>query len=196
VIVHVRYILPTTTVSQCELRYTVKGTGEIEVYEQLTPGENLPEIPEIGVMLVMDGSFDSLEWYGKGPHESYWDRQTGAKLGLYKSKVADQFVPYIRPQECGNKMGVRQASVANAQGTGLAIIGAPEVELNVLPYTPSELESHDHVYKLPASGRTVIRINHRQMGVGGDDSWGARTHPEFLLHANKTYAFSFTLKGI
>ncbi|GGD46681.1 glycoside hydrolase family 2 TIM barrel-domain containing protein [Paenibacillus nasutitermitis] len=196
VIVQASYILPTTTVSKCELIYTVKGTGEIEVYEQLAPGENLPEIPEIGMMLVMDGSFDSLEWYGKGPHESYWDRQTGAKLGLYTSKVADQFVPYIRPQECGNKMGVRRASVTNAQGSGLAILGAPEVELNVLPYTPGELESHDHVYKLPDSSRTVIRINHRQMGVGGDDSWGARTHPEFMLHANKTYAFSFTLKGL
>jgi beta-galactosidase len=196
VVVTAIYTLPAANGSLCEVTYTVRGNGEIDVFEQLTPNGDLPEIPEIGMMLVMDGSFDTVEWYGKGPHESYWDRQTGAKLGLYRGKVADQFVPYIRPQECGNKMDVRHASVKNEAGAGLAIVGSPLFELNVLPYTPFELEASDHVYKLPASGKTVVRINYKQMGVGGDDSWGARTHPEYVLHANKSYAFKFTLIGM
>ncbi|SFT06396.1 glycoside hydrolase family 2 TIM barrel-domain containing protein [Paenibacillus sp. BC26] len=195
VIVHAEYLLPTTVESACSITYTVMGNGAIQVLQQLAPGEGLPEIPEIGMMLVMDGSFENLEWYGKGPHESYWDRQGSAKLGLYQGTPAEQFVPYLRPQECGNKMGVRRAAIGNGSGATLHITGAPSFELNVLPYTPFELEAHDHVYKLPASEKTVVRINYKQMGVGGDDSWGAMPHPQYLLQANKTYAFSFTLQG-
>lgn len=195
VIVHAEFALPTTAESSCAVAYGILNGGAVEVAMQLTPGEGLPEIPEIGMMLTMDGSFDRLEWYGKGPHESYWDRQHGAKLGRYSGTVAEQFVPYLRPQECGNKVAVRSASVGNAAGASLLIAGEPLIELNALPYTPFELEAHDHVYKLPASGKTVVRINHKQMGVGGDDSWGARTHPQYVLHANRPYAFRFTLNG-
>ncbi|MFC4808685.1 glycoside hydrolase family 2 TIM barrel-domain containing protein [Paenibacillus sp. GCM10023250] len=196
VLVRAAFTLPTTVESRCDVTYQIRSDGAIEVGLQLEPGEGLPEIPEIGLMLTMDGSFDQLAWYGKGPHESYWDRQHGAKLGRYAGTVAEQFVPYLRPQECGNKVGVRSAEIANGRGAALRIAGEPQFELNALPYTPQELEAHDHVYKLPASGKTVVRINHKQSGVGGDDSWGAKTHPEFVLHANRTYAFRFTLQGI
>ncbi|RAP75135.1 glycoside hydrolase family 2 TIM barrel-domain containing protein [Paenibacillus montanisoli] len=195
VIVHAAYLLPTTAESACSVTYTVLGSGAIQVLQQLAPGEGLPEIPEIGMMFVMDGSFDELEWYGKGPHESYWDRQESARLGLFQSKPADQFVPYLRPQECGNKMAVRRAAIGNGAGSVLHITGEPTFELNVLPYSPFELEAHDHVHKLPVSDKTVVRINYKQMGVGGDDSWGALPHPQYLLHANRTYSFAFTLQG-
>ncbi|WP_189015217.1 glycoside hydrolase family 2 TIM barrel-domain containing protein [Paenibacillus marchantiophytorum] len=195
VIIHVAYVLPTTSESTCSMTYTVLGSGAIHVLQQLVPGNNLPEIPEIGVMFSLDGSFSDMEWYGKGPHESYWDRQLSAKIGLYYGKVADQFVPYLRPQECGNKMDVRRAAIANHSGITLHITGEPTFELNALPYTPFELEANDHVYKLPASDKTVVRINYRQMGVGGDDSWGSKPHPQFLLLADKSYSFRFTLQG-
>ncbi|WP_274652953.1 glycoside hydrolase family 2 TIM barrel-domain containing protein [Paenibacillus humicola] len=194
-VVRTVYTLPAAGHSVCELEYTVRGSGEIDVYVQLTPAEGLPVIPEFGLMLVMDGGFDTVEWYGKGPHESYWDRQSGAKLGLYKGKVADQLVPYLRPQECGNKMEVRRASITNAAGAGLAIIGSPSYELNALPYAPAELEAYDHFHQLPGSDKTVVRINWRQMGVGGDDSWGALPDPQYMLPANRPYAFRFTLNG-
>jgi beta-galactosidase len=162
---------------------------------QLNPGSNLPEIPEIGLLLIMDQTFDTIAWYGRGPHENYWDRNTGARIGLFTGKVAEQVAPYLRPQETGNKTDVRHASVTNGAGTSVRIEGAPLFEINALPYTPFELESYDHQYLLPQSDKTVVRINYRQMGVGGDDSWGSRTHPEFTLPANRTYAFSFVLKG-
>ncbi len=149
-------------------------------------------------MLVLTEEFNNLEWYGKGPHENYWDRQTGAKIGIYKGKVADQYVPYLRPQECGNKVGVRRATLKDADGSSLEIFsGGPgeTFELNVLPYTPFELENYSHPYQLPAPAKTVVRINYKQMGVGGDDAWGAMPHSEFRLYANRTYSFSFLIKG-
>jgi beta-galactosidase len=76
------------------------------------------------------------------------------------------------------------------------INGLPTLEVNALGYTPHELEQHDHGYKLPESDKVVLRINYKQMGVGGDDSWGAKTHPEFTLYSNRTYTYCFTLQGI
>ena len=161
---------------------------------QLTPGDKLPEIPEVGVMFELDADFENLTWYGRGPHENHWDRNVGAKLALHSGTVEEQFVPYLRPQECGNKTDVRWATLTNAAGRGLRIAGLPTVEFNALPYSPSELEAHDHPYKLPVSDKVVVRVNYKQMGVGGDDSWGARTHPEFTLFANRTYAYAFNSK--
>ncbi|MDR6882619.1 glycoside hydrolase family 2 TIM barrel-domain containing protein [Bacillus sp. 3255] len=194
--VRVAYELATVPVSSATLAYTVSPDGEVEVRMELVPGAQLPEIPEIGVMFELDRSFQQLSWYGRGPHENYWDRATGAKLALHSGTVEEQFVPYLRPQECGNKTDVRWATLTNADGRGIRITGLPTVELNALPYSPAELEAHDHTYKLPVSDKVVLRVNYKQMGVGGDDSWGARTHPEFTLYANRTYAYTFAFRGI
>ncbi|GGA17335.1 beta-galactosidase [Paenibacillus marchantiophytorum] len=194
--VRVRYELATQPASDVQLVYSVSANGEVEVRMELTPGTQLPEIPEIGVLFQLDRSFENLSWYGRGPHENYWDRAVGAKLALHSGTVEEQMVPYLRPQECGNKTDVRSATLTNAAGRGLLITGLPTVELNALPYIPTELEAYDHTYKLPISDKVVVRVNYKQMGVGGDDSWGARTHPEFTLFANRTYAYAFTFKGI
>ncbi|MBS4202388.1 DUF4981 domain-containing protein [Bacillus sp. FJAT-49732] len=189
----VKYSLPTTTESSTEIRYIVKNNGEIAVESTLTPGSDLPEIPEVGLLFTMDQSFDNLEWYGKGPHENYIDKEKGAKIGLYEGKVKDQYVPYLKPQECGNKTEVRWATITNENGIGFKIAGLPTVELNVLPYTPFELEEASHPYKLPNSNQSVIRVNHKQMGVGGDDSWLQKTHPEFTLYADQPYSYTISL---
>lgn len=189
------YELPTPEVSNCKVTYTISDNGQINVKVDLLPGDNLPEIPEIGMLMILEKAFDNLHWYGKGPHENYWDRNLGAKLGLYSGKVSDQFTPYLRPQECGNKTEVRWARLTNDQGVGFEISGDPTIEINALPYTPFELEDYDHVYKLPDSDKVVIRVNYKQMGVGGDDTWGARTHPEFTLYANRNYSYTYSIKG-
>ncbi|QGQ99429.1 DUF4981 domain-containing protein [Paenibacillus psychroresistens] len=196
VIVRTQYVLPTTTASYCSITYTVHVNGEIAVHQDLVPGQQLAEIPEIGLLFNLDASFENLSWYGRGPHENYWDRATSARIGLYEGKVSEQMVPYLRPQECGNKTDVRYASLVNEAGTGLELYGSPVFELNALPYTPFELEEHDHGYKLPKSDHIALRVNYKQMGVGGDDSWGAKTHPEFTLYANRTYTFEFQMRGI
>lgn len=196
--VHVtmHFELPTQQVSICKIGYSIYGDGLITVYQELLPGTNLPEIPEVGMLLILNKAFDHLRWYGKGPHENYWDRSLGAKVGIYSGKVKEQLTPYLRPQECGNKTEVRWARLTNAQGMGLEIRGLPTVELSALPYTPYELEEADHIHKLPASDKIAVRVNYKQMGVGGDDSWGARTHPEFTLYTNKCYGYSYSIRGI
>jgi len=190
----VQYELPTSPVSFCTIRYTISGDGRIHVYFMLDPGNGLPEIPEIGMMFVLSDGFDQIRWYGKGPHETYWDRACGAKIGLYAGRVAEQFVPYLRPQECGNKTEVRWAQLTGPRGLSVRFVGDTPLEVNALPYTPTELEQCDHVYKLPASDKTVVRVNCKQMGVGGDNSWGARTHPPYTLYANRSYSYGFTLE--
>jgi beta-galactosidase len=194
--IYEKFILTTANPSVYSVTYEIQGSGEIDVKVDFEPAPGLPEIPEIGMMLIMHEEFQNITWYGKGPFENYWDRSEGAKVGIYEGKVADQLVPYIRPQECGNKTEVRWAKLTNKNGAGLMIMGHPLLEINALPYTPCELELCDHPYKLQQSDNVVLRINYKQMGVGGDDSWGARTHPEFLLHSNRTYSYSFTLTGI
>ncbi|GGO05964.1 hypothetical protein GCM10010969_32870 [Saccharibacillus kuerlensis] len=188
--------LPTVPVSEAVMRYEVQSSGEVGVSLTLKPGAGLPEIPEIGVLLELDGTLEQLKWYGRGPHENYWDRHTGARLGIYSGLVSQQLTPYLRPQEAGNKTGVRWAELTGENGLGLRVEGLPEIELNALPYTPATLEACDHSYKLPKSDRTILRINHRQMGVGGDDSWQAKTHEEFTLPANTTYTYGFSLRGL
>lgn len=194
--VHTVYSLPSAGDSLCTLVYDIYADGRIELDYALDPAAGMPELPEVGLLFAMDGAFDTLSWYGKGPHETYWDRQLGAKLGRYTGKVADQLMPYLRPQESGNKVEVREASITDAAGSGLRITGQPKFEWNVLPYTPWELEEHDHGYKLPASDKSVVRIIAHQSGVGGDDSWGARPHEEYTLPANRVYRLRVTLAGV
>ncbi|MDQ6421206.1 glycoside hydrolase family 2 TIM barrel-domain containing protein [Paenibacillus sp. LHD-117] len=196
VTVNVRYALPTTNVSFVTLKYTVLDSGEVRVDQTLQPGADLPEIPEVGVLFEMPACYDRVSWYGKGPMETYWDRQEGGKLGLYEGAVADQLAPYIRPQESGNKVGVRFAAVTNEFGEGLRLQGLPNFELNVLPYSPIELEAHDHLHLLPAIEKTVVRVNGCQMGVGGNDSWGSKAEAPYILHANRVYTHSFTFIGV
>lgn len=196
IVVSVKHQLPTATKSLVDVKYTINSFGEIVVDSNLIPGANLPEIPEVGMLFTMDAKFDNIEWYGKGPLENYWDKNKSAKIGLYQGKVKDQYVPYLKPQECGNKTEVRWATVTDKRGVGLKITGLPTVEVNVLPYLPIELEEASHQYKLPESDKTVVRVNLKQMGVGGDDSWGQKTHPEFTLYADQTYHYQFNLKPI
>jgi beta-galactosidase len=196
VTVEAEYRIATAPRSHCTMRYTLDSAGILAVEQELTPGANLPEIPVVGLLLTMEPSFRHLSWYGMGPHENYCDRAAGARLGVYEGTVEEQLTPYLRPQESGNKTGVRWAEIRNDNGQGLRIEGAPAVELSVLPYTPEELELADHAYKLPRQTRTVVRVNARQMGVGGDDSWGAHVHPEFTLPADRTYTNRFVLKPI
>lgn len=194
--VDIVYALEAAGNSICKITYTITLDGRVSVKENLFPGQGTPEIPEIGMLFTMDKSYDSISWYGKGPHENYWDRAEGAKLGIYSGKVEDQMVPYLRPQECGNKTQVTWAKLTNDKGHGLEFTADSKMEVNALPYTPFQLEEYDHHYKLPEIESTTVRINYRQMGVGGDDTWGARTHPEFTLYSRQNYEFGFSFKGM
>ena len=134
-------------------------------------------------------------WYGLGPDETYVDRLRGGRLGIFENKVADNYAAYLVPQECGNKCGVRYAKVMDRKGRGLCFSG-DDLSFSALPWTPHEIENAMHAYELPEVHYTVVRVAEMQMGVAGDDSWGAETHPEYLLDVSKEKVFTFRFCGI
>lgn len=194
------YYMPTTPAAKCEVSYTVFGDGTIETRLSYDPVKELGDMPEFGMLFRLNADYDNLEWYGMGPKETYADRRRGAKLGIYKNKVADNMAEYLVPQECGNKVGVRYARITDYKGRGMQFEG-DELSFSALPYTPHELENAAHAYELPQVHHTVVRAALAQMGVGGDDSWGSKVHPEYLIDvskfdASKPMEFKFRFKGI
>ncbi|MFB6769438.1 glycoside hydrolase family 2 TIM barrel-domain containing protein [Streptomyces sp. NPDC056337] len=190
--------LPTTVESAYSTTYTVFGNGEIKVDNALHPGAaTLPYIPEIGTLLFLPGRLDRLHYYGRGPEENHWDRNTGTDVGLYSGTVAEQWTPYIRPQENGNKTDVRWIALTDRHGVGLLASGEPLLEANASYFTPEDLSAGvRHDYQLTPRDEVVLRLNHRQMGVGGDNSWGAHTHDEFKLFADRDYAYTYRLRPL
>ncbi|MEV7789778.1 glycoside hydrolase family 2 TIM barrel-domain containing protein [Streptomyces sp. NPDC088106] len=196
--IEIRGTLPTTAESTYTTTYTVFGNGEIKVDNTLHPGAaGLPYIPEVGTLLFLPRRLDRLHYYGRGPEENHWDRNTGTDVGRYSSTVAGQWTPYIRPQENGNKTDVRWAALTDAGGHGLLVSGEPLLEINASHFTPEDLSAGvRHDYQLTPRDAVVLRVNHRQMGVGGDDSWGAHTHDEFKLLADRDYAYTYRLRPL
>ncbi len=193
------YGMPTTPPSQCKAAYQVYGDGRMRVTLTYDPVQELSDMPEFGFLFKLDAQYDHVLWYGLGYEETYADRKMGAKLGIYENRVKDNMARYLVPQECGNKEEVRYAEVTDALGRGLRVEMTREngpFSFSALPYTPHELENASHAYELPGIYSTVVRVSKGQMGVGGDDSWGARTHPEYLLDAEKEMKFSFLFRGI
>ena len=189
------YAMPTTPATECKLSYQVYGDGSIRTTLTYDPVEGLGDMPEFGVMFKFDADYDNVTWYGMGPEETYVDRCEGAKLGIYRNKVEDNMAKYMVPQECGNKVGVRWASVTDRKGRGMLFTG-DAMEFSALPYTPHEMENAMHPFELPQVHYTVVRVSKQQMGIAGDDSWGAKPLPEYLIKTDEKMEFTFTFKGI
>lgn len=193
VTVRTSFIYPGLHGLKLGLSYTFKETGSVDVMYQLTPARDLPDIPEIGMRFMLDDSFNQLEWLGKGPFETYIDRQTAARTGIYRSSVKEQFVPYLRPQEHGNHIGTKWLELTDSSSHGIKISGLNDFEFNASEHAYEDLEAVDYAYKLKKSDKTVLRINSVQTGVGGDDSWGQETHPEFRISGAQPHSFAFSI---
>jgi len=189
--VRVESLLPAGK-SELILLYTIYGSGEVLVESSFKPGMALPNLPRFGMQMGMPGEFKTLTWYGRGPHESYWDRKTGAAVGLYSGKVKDQVHPYIMPQETGNKTEVRWFKLTADTGAGLLVTGQPYLSISAWPFTMEDLETAEHTFALRERDFITVNIDYKQMGVGGDNSWGARPHAEYSLPA-KAYSYKFKL---
>jgi beta-galactosidase len=167
--------------------YDVYGTGDIVVRNRFVPGDTmLPDIPRLGMRFTMPAGFDSVAWFGRGPQENYWDRKTGAAVGLYRAATDELGYPYGRPQETGTRTDVRWMAVTNASGTGLLAVGLPLLEASALPYLQEDLDEgqvkiNRHATDVPRRPLTEVRLDLHQMGVGGDNSWGARQHEQYRL---------------
>ena len=189
------YKMPTIPATECQVEYRVYGDGRIKTTLSYDPVKELKDMPEFGMIFKFNADYDRVEWYGNGPEETYEDRKEGAKLGIYKNHVMDNMAGYLVPQECGNKTDVRYGKITDRKGRGILFTG-DSMSFSALPYTPHEIENAKHAYELPEVHYTVVRVSKQQMGIGGDDSWGAPVHPEYHIDADRRLEFTFTFKGI
>lgn len=195
--------------------YCVTADGTVTVSMDYNPdGEKLSPMPEFSFMMKLSPELSHMTYYGRGPEENYCDRNLGAKLGVYETDVKDNVQPYIVPQETGNRTGVRWAKLTDRRGHGLLFKGVSEdgmrheadvdpyaskpgtMEFSAIPYTPDQLEEAQHPYELPRIENTVVRVSLKKMGIGGDNSWGAVTHDEFLLSGDHPHHFVFSFRGL
>jgi beta-galactosidase len=181
-----------------QTEFTIKGNGEIVVTNTYVPGEvKYTELPRFGMKLVLKPGYENMKWFGRGPFENYCDRKTAAFVGLYESTVSEQFVPYSRPQENGNKTDVRWMTLTNHAGYGLRFTGSPLLSLSALHFSiddldPGETKKNIHPPDMDPRPEIYVNIDYKQMGVGGDNSWGAMPHDEYRLFP-KEYSYTFKI---
>ena len=199
VTVTVEYALADASATQT-LEYAVGGDGRVTIRGTLTlrADAELPEIPRVGLKMALPSGFERIQWFGRGPWENYRDRKTSAFVGLYET-TADEPFPYVSPQEYGNRTDTRWLAVRDGQGYGLLVAGDPVFEFSAHPYWPEDLTQESRGAKHPPGAHrrdfTCLTLDSGQMGVGGDDSWGAKVHPEYTLPA-RAYAYTFRLRPL
>lgn len=198
VCIQMHYRIPADNPSVMYVEMAIHQDGSIHYKNRFEPGEHLPYIPEIGFMYTLPSEYCRMKWYGRGPHENYSDRKESAYIGTYEDDVRNRIVPYLNPQECGAITEVRRLEITNVSGQGLCFEGVPTFDASILPYEPEEIELAAHWKDLDTPNKTVVRIQMKQAGVGGDDSWSpnAYAHEEFRIPADKVYEFEFTVKPI
>ncbi len=190
--------------------YTVFGSGDIIIKNQFSKlSEKVPEIPRMGMQIQLPAEFTNLKWLGRGPHENYVDRKTSAYVGLYESTVADQYTPYIRPSENGYKTDTRWLTLTDDNGTGIMVSGNPLFCFSSLNNIHDDFESPGKLSQYRKDAKTAnthtvdikprdlvnLNVDLGQMGVGGDNSWGALVHEEYRLLDMK-YEYSFRIRPV
>ena len=196
-------------VFRCELSFIVESNGAVRTTAIVEPSCLWPCLPRVGMHLELSSDYRYVTWYGKGPHECYPDRQTGARTAIHHSAVADMFFPYIRPSETGSRCNTRWAVLHcdagindfNSKRSRPALFVAMQdtseeaypFHFSALPYSPMDLELADHVHELPEHPvSTHVNLDYEIMGVGGDDSWSPCIHAEYLVHP-KRYEYTMIL---
>ncbi|MGI9455762.1 MAG: glycoside hydrolase family 2 TIM barrel-domain containing protein [Aeoliella sp.] len=177
-----------------DLDYIIHPSGNIAVRASYEPGDgDAPLMPRFGFRMAMPREYTQIEWYGRGPHETYVDRKSGGEIARYKANVDDWNHPYIRTQDVGNRTDVRWITLTNKSGRGIKIVGDQPISTSVWPFTAEDVESSAHPYELPRREFNTVHIDQKVHGVGGDNSWGARTHKEYTIPGNQPREFSFRL---
>lgn len=176
--------------------YTVDSSGIIKVKADYPGVIGLSELPLFGMHMKMPREYDLFKFYGKGPDENYIDRNNGNKIGVYEGNRDDNLTPYILPQGCGNRTDVRWIEVTDVNGVGIKITATKmPFESSVLPYSQIELDTATHYDELPNAIKTNIIIAAKQMGIGGDDSWGAPTQEIYKIPSEESMSLEFTIES-
>jgi len=181
--------------SRYTISYTFLATGDIIVDAAFTPGaKELPMMPRVGMQLVMPAGFEQVAWLGPGPDETYSDRNE-ARVGAYKGTVDGQWTEYSKPQENGNKADARWMAITNAQGVGLLAVGMPLLSAEAGHFTHDDIWNAKHAYEMTKRAELYVNLDFKQMGVGGDNSWGALPHTPYQIPA-QAYSYRFRLRPI
>ncbi len=187
------YALPESD-PHCSVTYTTYADARTDVKIRYFGKEGRHDMPLFGWELKLDKSFDYVEYFGKGPEENYRDRNNGASTGLYFAKVGENLTDYLVPQESGNRTGVRYAYVTDKEGHGFLFAAkSGTFEFNFQAYSAFEIENALHHDELPARNYSWIRIMAGQMGIGGDDTWGAPVQKAFQLDPTQDMELEFTI---
>lgn len=188
------FAAPTVPTFEYKVTYSAYFDGRLGVRAEYPGVKGMADMPVFAIDFKMKRQYENFTFYGMGPDENYIDRNNGARLGVYTSTAQDNFTKYLNPQECGNRTGVRYVNVYEENGTGLAFTATETpFEMSVLPYSAYELDNALHREELPEPSYTWVRIAAKQMGVGGDDSWGAPVHQEFKIEAENHMTIQFEI---
>ncbi len=174
--------------------YSINGNGTVKMDQQIDSFGSLPTLPRLGTLFTLPEGFEQFTWFGRGPEESYVDRKAGVPVGLYSGAVDEQYVPYIMPQENGNKTDVRWAAVCNPQGVGLLISADRLVEVSVSHFSADDLYHAYHTNELTRRSETIFCVDLGQTGLGGN-SCGPRTLEQYLLKPGG-YAYTLLLQPV
>ena len=180
----------------CVLLHKVYADGTIDITEKYPGADKMPEMPCFGLAWKLPVEFSKITWYGKGPEETYVDRCEGGKIGVYHTTAEAEISGYLIPQECGNHVETRWVTVSDANGAGIRLESEELFEFSALPYTCHELEHARHWYELPKPYAVVLRLNQYQTGIGGDNSWGAKAHEQYILKSDEPREFHLTIHPI
>jgi beta-galactosidase len=175
--------------------YTVYGNGDVHVQHTVTKaGDTPPSIPRVGLQMAIADAYDQVDWFGRGPHENYWDRKTGAAVGQYTQSLADFVTGYVRPQENANRSDVRWVAL-ESDNSGLLAISDSLMSVSAWPYSQQDLAEATHTYQLPDRDFTTVNLDYKQMGLGGNNTWSekARPLPTYRLSAS-SYSYGVTLR--
>lgn len=192
-----KFLAPTVPSFEYKVTYIAYFDGRLGVKAEYDGVKGLSDMPVFAMDFKMKKQYDKFTFYGMGPDENYIDRNNGARLGLYTLTALENFTKYLNPQECGNRTGVRYVNVYEENGAGLNFTATENpFEMSVLPYNAYELDNAMHRDELPDPTYTWVRIAAKQMGVGGDDSWGAPVHKEFKINSEEAMSLEFIVSSL
>ncbi|MDA3925805.1 MAG: DUF4981 domain-containing protein [Kiritimatiellae bacterium] len=195
--VEISFAVPDAQKTSGVLNYTFRADGRIRVVLELTPeGKKMPSVPRIGMKMQISPALNQVSWLGRGPGENYSDRKRGSFYGKYSLPAEKFFFPYVEPQETGNHMDTFWVNFTDETGNGIRVEGDPKINFSILPYTVQELSRHKHPWELNRCGNWAVQIDYGQMGLAGENSWGARPWPDYQLNAGKSYKCEFVLSKI
>ena len=185
-----------------QVTYSIRPNGAINVCMNIVPGnKQLPEMPRLGMRMILPEEYEMMTWLGRGPHENYADRKTSAAVGLYSSTVWDRYHHYVRPQETGNKTDVRWVALRNKTGDGILISGSNPLNVSAwnfmmedIDYVPFNVQ-RKHGGSIEKKDMVWLNIDHKLMGVGGDTTWGAQVHPQYTITPQE-WTYDFTIQPL